>query len=419
MNEPLVIAPALRQAAERALTGLLAEAGADVDRRAWARLEQVLADENRERILAGEQPLAADVTARAVRALYDLFFGFGPLQPYLEDPNVEEIILNSPSCGFVLRAGAAKEQIDPGIGSDQELRTLLTRIVTRAGRRIDDSCPAVDARLPDGSRLHAVLPPIAAHPALTIRRHRMVAQTLDDLIDLGTLTLEAARFLRAAVSGGLNLLVSGGTASGKTTTLNALGREIPDAERVVTIEETTELRLAELLADCVALETRAPNAEGVGYIGIRELVRHALRMRPTRIVVGEVRGPEALDMLAAMNSGHEGSMGTIHANSARQALSKLRTYVLMGEEQMSSDIALELIAETVNLVVHVRFDQASTRRRIVQIAEVAGLEAGRVLTNDLFVLEGGELVRTSLRARNAERLGEIALAPAVLGGGRW
>jgi len=240
----------------------------------------------------------------------------------------------------------------------------------------------------------------------------MVAESLDDLTALGTVTAELAEFLRRSVEGGLNVLVSGGTASGKTTTLNALGSAIPATERVVTIEETAELRLEELLPDCVALEARAANVEGLGQIGIRELVRHALRMRPTRIVVGEVRGPEALDMLSAMNTGHDGSMGTIHANSARQALSKLRTYVLMAEEQLTPEVATEMIAETVDLVVHLRLDPHAGTRRVVQVAEVAGLEAGRVLSNDLFRVEDGSLMHTSVRPRFADRLDELALAAA-------
>jgi pilus assembly protein CpaF len=336
----------------------------------------------------------------------------GPLQPLLDEETVEEVVLNAPDRGFVIRAGTGKEQIDPGFASDAEVRSVLARIVSRAGRRVDDASPAVDVRLPDGARLHAVFPPLSRRPCLTIRRHRLVAQNLDDLVALGTVNGELSDFLRRAVAGGLNLLVSGGTASGKTTTLNALGAAIPPTERVVTIEETAELRLEELLPDCVALEARAANVEGVGRIAIRELVRHALRMRPTRIVVGEVRGPEALDMLSAMNTGHEGSMGTIHANSARHALSKLRTYVLMAEEHLTAEVATEMIAETVDLVVHLHLDQRSGARRVAQVAEVAGLEVGRVLANDLFRMEDQRLVSTGVRPRFAERLLEPALALA-------
>jgi pilus assembly protein CpaF len=386
----------------------------DAEASAWALLVELVEEENRRRVLDGGESLPAEDRTEAAQILFNQVFRLGPLQPLLEDETVEEVAVNAPDRGFVLRAGGAKEEFSPGFASDEEVRSLLARIVSRAGRRIDDASPAVDVRLPSGARLHAVLPPLSRRPCLTIRRHRMVAGHLDDLVALGTTTRELAEFLRGAVEGGLNILVSGGTASGKTTTLNALGATIPPSERVVTIEETAELRLVDLLPDCVALESRFANVEGAGRVGIRELVRHALRMRPTRIVVGEVRGPEALDMLSAMNTGHEGSMGTIHANSARQALSKLRTYVLMAEERLTSEVATEMIAETVDLVVHLHLDQRTGARRVVQVAEVAGLEASRVLTNDLFGVEAGQLVRTGIRPRFAHRLPEPS-APALSG----
>lgn len=383
----------------------------EVEARAWALLVELVEEENRHRALAGREPLSAEERTESAQVLFDHLFRLGPLQPFLEDDTVEEVTVNAPDRGFVVRAGGAKERFDTGFASDEEVRSFLARIVSRAGRRVDDASPAVDVRLPGGARLHAIMPPLSRHPCLTIRRHRMVAGHLDDLVALGTVTRELADFLDHAVRGGLNILVSGGTASGKTTTLNVLGATIPPDERVVTIEETAELRLEEMLPDCVALEARLANIEGVGRIGIRELVRHALRMRPTRIVVGEVRGPEAVDMLSAMNTGHDGSMGSIHANSARQALSKLRTYVLMAEEQLTAEVANEMIAETLDLVVHLHLDQRLGDRRVVQAAEVAGLEAGRVLTNDLFRLEPEGLVRTGIRPRFASRLPELALTP--------
>ena len=382
----------------------------DAEAHAWALLVELVEEENRRRALSDIQALAPEERTAAARELFNEFFRLGPLQPFLDDESIEDLVVNAPDRGFVVRAGGAKDEFRPGFSSDEEVRSLLARIVARSGRRIDDASPAVDVRLPDGARLHALLPPLARRPCLTIRRHRMVAESLDDLTALGTVTTELAGFLGSAVEGGLNVVVSGGTASGKTTTLNGLGRAIPPGERVVTIEETAELRLEELLPDCVALEARAANVEGLGQVGIRELVRHALRMRPTRIVVGEVRGPEALEMLSAMNTGHEGSMGTIHANSARQALSKLRTYVLMAGEQLSAEVATEMIAETVDLVVHLRLDHRTGTRRVVQVAEVAGLEAGRVLTNDLFGMQNGALVSTGVRPRQADRLGEVGMA---------
>lgn len=400
----------LRARAQEELSGTLSEVGGeDAEARAWALLVELVEGENRRRVLAGSEALSAESRTQIAREMFDIFFRMGPLQQLLDDENVEEIVVNGPEQGFVVRAGGEKETLASGFASEEELRALLSRVVARAGRRIDEASPAVDVRLPDGARLHAIIPPLARRTCLTIRRHRMVAEDLDALVSLGTLPREAAEFLRAAVDGGLNILVSGGTASGKTTTLNALGRAIPVEERIVTIEETVELRLEDVLPDCVALESRAANIEGAGRVSIRDLVRHALRMRPTRIIVGEVRGPEALDMLSAMNTGHEGSMGTIHANSARQALSKLRTYVLMAEEQVSTEIASEMIAETIDLVVHLRLDQRAGCRRVVQIAEVAGLEAGRVLTNDLFRDEDETLVRTGVRPRFADRLHEAAV----------
>jgi pilus assembly protein CpaF len=390
----------------------------DAEARAWALLVDLVEDENRRRVLSQGALMSADESTATAQELFNQFFRLGPLQPFLDDEQVEEVIVNSPGRGFVVRAGGAKQEIRPGFGSEDEVRSLLARIIARAGRRIDDASPAVDVRLPDGARLHALLPPLVRRACLTIRRHRMVAESLDDLVSLGTVSDELASFLRAAVEGGLNVLVSGGTASGKTTTLNALGGAVPRSERVVTIEETAELRLEELLPDCVALESRSANVEGIGHIGIRELVRHALRMRPTRIVVGEVRGPEALDMLSAMNTGHEGSMGTIHANSARQAISKLRTYTLMAEEQLTPEVVDEMIAETLDLVVHLHLDQRSGIRRVAQVAEVAGLEGGRVLTNDLFRLENETLARTGVRPRFVDRLPQPAFADAWNGHAR-
>jgi pilus assembly protein CpaF len=406
------VVTALRARAQEEIGRSLAEElpEEDAEARAWALLVELVEDENRRRSLARDAPLSPKERTETAQQLFNHLFRLGPLQTLLDDDAVEEVVVNGPARGFVVRAGGAKEEFAPGFASDEEVRSLLARIISRAGRRIDDASPAVDVRLPDGARLHALLPPLARRPCLTIRRHRMVAESLDDLVALRTVSEELAEFCRRAVAGGLNVLVSGGTASGKTTTLNALGGVIPPFERIVTIEETAELRLEELLPDCVALEAKAANVEGLGHVGIRELVRHALRMRPTRIVVGEVRGPEALDMLSAMNTGHEGSMGTIHANSARQALSKLRTYVLMAEEQLTPEVATEMIAETVDLVIHLRLDHHTGTRQVVQVAEVAGLEAGRVLTNDLFRWEAQGLVPTGVRPRFADRLGDPATA---------
>lgn len=404
----------LREKAREALGSELAESSLanpneDEEARAWSILRKLVEKENRRGALSGASALTADEENAIAQNLFDHFFRLGPLQSHLEDDEVEEIFVNGPHRGFVIREDGQREEFEPGFVSESEMRLLLGRIVGRAGRRLDESSPAVDIRLRDGSRLHAVLPPLTKSPCVTIRRHRLRADSLADLVALGTVTPDAASFLASAVDGGLNILVSGGTGSGKTTTLNALGRAIPLGERVVTIEETCELRLEELLPNCIAMEHRKANAEGVGAFSIRDLVREALRMRPNRIVVGEVRGPEALDMLSAMNTGHEGSMGTIHANSARQALSKLQIYMLSGGEPITPDLAARIVAETVNLIVHLKFVD-STRRAVAQIAEVAGIEGGQVLTNDLFRMDDGRLVPTGLLCRSLAHIDQAHAA---------
>ncbi len=303
---------------------------------------------NRRTASAGEPPLA-DREGLARRILDDIL-GLGPLQPLLDDPAVEEIIVNGPHRVFAIEAGH-KRLTDVFFEDDDELLRLVRRAIGPLGRRLDETSPMVDARLPDGSRLNAVVPPLTSRwTHVTIRKFLLRARTLEDLVALGTLSEEVAGFLECSVQAGLNVLISGGTGSGKTTCLNALGASIAGAhERVVTIEETAELQLESMLPDCVGLQARLPNVEGAGLISIRSLVKNALRMRPTRIVVGEVRGAEALDMLAAMNSGHEGSMCTIHANGPRQALSKLRTYAMIAEEALPVRAVTEMIAEAIDL----------------------------------------------------------------------
>jgi pilus assembly protein CpaF len=359
---------------------------------------------NRRAASAGE-PLLADPEGLAQRILDDIL-GLGPLQPLLDDPSVEEIIVNGPHRVFAIEAGR-KRLTDVFFEDDEELLRLVRRAIGSLGRRLDETSPMVDARLPDGSRLNAVIPPLTSRwTHVTIRKFLLRARTLDDLVALGTLPAEVAAFLEAAVKGGLNMLISGGTGSGKTTCLNALGSSIAGAEeRVVTIEETAELQLESMLPDCVALQGRPANVEGAGGVVIRSLVKNALRMRPTRIIVGEVRGAEALDMLSAMNSGHDGSMCTIHANGPRQALSKLRTYAMMAEEALPARALTEMIAEAIDLVVHLKMEPQSGRRLIDSIYEVTGMEEDAVAGSELFVLsEGGALQWTGIRPRCAERL---------------
>lgn len=403
------IAERVRSLAAVDLAGILAPdrllaPGPDDEAQAWAVIARRLDEVRRDEVNAGRTDLDEDAVDDIAQQVFDDLLRLGPLQRHLADPDVEEIMVNGFATAFAIRSGGRKETIRTGFESEAELHGFVTRTVAATGRRLDQASPAVDARLPDGSRLHAIVPPLAPFTCLTIRRHRLLAHDLADLERLGTLSPELRRFLTAAVRAGLNILISGGTASGKTTTLNALASAIPRAERVVTIEETAELALDRHLDDCIALESRFANVEGVGRVAIRSLVRHALRMRPNRIVVGEVRGSEALDMLGAMNSGHPGSMGTIHADGPRQALSKLRTYAMSAEERLTADVLTEMIGETIDLVVQLRSEPDGSRV-VFAVSEVAGTEGGRVLTNDLFTVNGsGCAAWTGVLPRSAHRL---------------
>jgi len=371
--------------------------------RARSLIAQHIAAANRRAASLGEPPLP-DAEA-LTRRILDRLLGLGPLQPLLDDPEVEEIIVNGPQRVFVI-AGGRKHLADVVFEDEEQLLALVRRALGTLGRRLDETSPIVDARLTDGSRLNAVIPPLTSHSThVTIRKFVLRARTVADLVTLDTLTPESAAFLEAAVRGGLNMLISGGTGSGKTTCLNALGAAISGLdERVVTIEETAELQLERTLPDCVGLQARLPNVEGAGAVSIRALVKNALRMRPTRIVVGEVRGPEALDMLTAMNSGHEGSMCTIHANGPREALSKLRTYALMAEEALPAQAVTEMIAEAIHLVVHLRLDATTARRAVSSIYEVSGLEGDSVTGSELFRIVDGRLQWTGIRPRREDRI---------------
>lgn len=406
------LARSMRAEAARALGE--AFGGADLsalDEHGLARAEAILLqfceDLDRSRALRGERSLETGGRKQLAERLFDELFGLGALQPFLDDrePDVEEVSVNSPRTGFLRRSGNQRERFDPGLRSEEELRDFIQRVVSRAGRRIDEASPYVSVRLEDGCRLTAVLPPLTEQPRLTVRIPRLRARSLEDLVELGTAEPELARFLEAAVRGRLNILVSGGTFSGKTTTLRALCGAISPEERVVTIEEDPELGLeGDVLPNCIGLWTRLPNLEGVGEVRVRQLVKLALRMCPDRIVVGEVRGQEAIDMLAAMNSGHEGSMCSIHADSGRRALDKLVQYVLQGRERWTARATRELIAESIDLAVQMAYDESSGRRLVSEVVEVAGLEDGVILTNTLFHREGGRLVASGVLPRGADRL---------------
>jgi pilus assembly protein CpaF len=348
------------------------------------------------------------------RRLFDGLLRLGLLQPLMDDPEIEEIIVNGPQRVFVIGGGRKRLVPDLYFEDDEELRALVKRLVGPLGKRLDESSPMVDARLPDGSRLNAAIPPATIRwTCLTIRKFILRASSLDDLVRLGTLPEATALFLDAAVQAGVNILVSGPTGSGKTTVLNALGSSIASIEeRVVTVEEVAELQLERQLPDCVGLQARSGNVEGIGEIRIRDLVKNALRMRPTRIIVGEARGAEALDLLMAMNTGHEGSLGTIHGNSPRDALARLVTLAMMAEERLSNEALTKMVARTIELVLQLRFEPRTGRRRLVSVFEVTGLEGDTLTGNELWTLdpESDRLVWTGIPPRCLEKIAAKGIA---------
>jgi pilus assembly protein CpaF len=323
------------------------------------------------RLLADEGLSDGGDAQSLVRALADEALGLGPLEPLLADDSVSEIMVVDHATVFVEKAGRI-QRVETAFSSETTLRTVIDRILAPCGRRVDESSPLVDARLSDGSRVHAAIPPVALRGScLTIRKFSKTSITMKDLVRLGSLAPDMGSLLEAAVRGKANIVISGGTGSGKTTLLNVLSASIPLSERIVTIEDAAELRLAQ--PHVVSLEARPANAEGRGQVSIRELVRNALRMRPDRIVVGECRSGEALDMLQAMNTGHDGSLTTLHANSPREAMSRLETLCLMAGLDLPSRAIREQIAGAVHLVVQ-QSRLASGRRCVTSIAEVVGLE---------------------------------------------
>jgi pilus assembly protein CpaF len=340
-----------------------------------------------EELNGDEAPLSPSDRSELEREIADDILGYGPLEPFLRDPTVTEVMVNKADQVYIERSGRI-EETDASFLDDAHLLRIIDRIVSQVGRRIDEGSPMVDARLPDGSRVNAIIPPLALRgPSLTIRKFSRNALTLENLVGLGTLTEQTADFLAQCVQGKLNILISGGTGTGKTTLLNAVSAYVPPAERIVTVEDAAELRL--LQRHVVSLESRPPNVEGEGEVRIRDLVRNALRMRPDRIIVGEVRGAEALDMLQAMNTGHDGSLTTIHANSARDALHRLEMLVLMAGVELPVKAIREQVAGGFDLLVHIaRLVDGS--RRITQITEIAGMEGDVVTLQDLFVARSPE-----------------------------
>ncbi len=349
--------------------------------------------------------------------------GLGPLEPLLADDSISEIMCNGPKKVFVERKGRL-QRVNIAFESNEHLMRIIERIVAPLGRRIDESSPTVDARLKDGSRVNAVIPPIALNgPTLTIRKFFKTPLTIEDLIRFGSVTEEAVEFLRASVIAALNIVVSGGTGTGKTTFLNILSSFIPANDRIITIENAAELQLRQ--EHVVTLESRPPNVEGKGEISIRDLVINSLRMRPDRIVVGECRGGETLDMLQAMNTGHEGSMTTLHANNTRDALSRVETMVLMSGMELPHRAIRDQVSSAVDMIVQLERMRDGSRR-VVTITEIQGMEGDVITTADIFKFEHtgfengkviGMLRPTGIRPKFMDRIEEagIHLPPSIFG----
>jgi pilus assembly protein CpaF len=377
-------------------------------------LEGLVHQRLRELLDEEEGPLSAQEKLLIVRQIGDSVLGLGPLEPFVRDPEVTEIMVNNWDTIYVERAGKLF-WTGTKFHDEQQLRRTIDKIVGKVGRRVDESSPYVDARLPDGSRVNAVIPPLAIDgPALTIRKFAADPYQADDLIEFGTMTSPVAKFLEACVRGRINIMVAGGTGAGKTTTLNVISSFIPDDERILTIEDAAELKLQQ--PHVVRLESRPPNIEGKGQVSIRDLVRNSLRMRPDRIVIGEVRGAEALDMLQAMNTGHDGSISTIHCNSPRDALSRLETITMMAGMELSNKAIREQIASALQLIVYQQRLKDGTRR-LTHVTEVAGMEGEVITLQDIFLFdfsagldeEGrfrGRLKSTGLRPKFLDKLAE-------------
>jgi pilus assembly protein CpaF len=377
-------------------------------------LEGLVHQRLRELLDEEETQLSAQEKLLIVRQIGDSVLGLGPLEPFVRDPEVTEIMVNNWDTIYVERAGKLY-WTGTKFHDEQQLRRTIDKIVGKVGRRVDEASPYVDARLPDGSRVNAVIPPLSIDgPALTIRKFAADPYQADDLIEFGTMTSPVAQFLEACVRGRVNIMVAGGTGAGKTTTLNVISSFIPDDERILTIEDAAELKLQQ--PHCIRLESRPPNIEGKGQITIRDLVRNSLRMRPDRIVVGEVRGAEALDMLQAMNTGHDGSISTIHCNSPRDALSRLETITMMAGMELSNKAIREQIASALQLIVYQQRLKDGTRR-FTHVTEVAGMEGEVITLQDIFLFdfsmgiddEGrfkGRLKSTGLRPKFLDKLAE-------------
>jgi pilus assembly protein CpaF len=419
-SDPLGWAKLRRSITDRILSGLPAPAELRRDAETTQKVRERFVA-----VLQMSEPLAPDAEKLMERQVLDEVLGFGPLESLLSNPSISEIMVNGPQHVFIEQKGRLTET-PVKFDDEGHLMRIIDRIIRPLGRRVDRKSPMVDARLPDGSRVNVIIPPASIHgPTMTIRKFSQKALQIEDLIQFGSLTAPMAEFLHACVITRLNTVVAGGTGSGKTTLLNVLSNFIPDDERIVTIEDSAELQLNK--PHVVALEARPPDADGSGRITIRDLVTNSLRMRPDRIVVGEVRGGEALDMLQAMNTGHDGSLTTIHANTPRDVISRLETLVLTAGIDFPIKVVREQIAGAIDLIVQ----QARLRdgsRKIVKITEVQGMEGDVVVLQDIFkyVEKGldtsgkvmGEMQAVGIRPKFTPRLetAGFKLPPEIFGG---
>ncbi|KQY64731.1 CpaF family protein [Nocardioides sp. Root140] len=380
-------------------------------------------------IATTDQPMSGADRTRITQEIADDILGYGPLEPLLRDPDLTEVMVNSATDIFVERNGKLT-RVDAVFSDEAHLRRTIDKIVGKIGRRVDEVSPMVDARLPDGSRVNAIIPPLALDGSkLTIRKFSEDPYTVEDLISFDTLSRESATLLEACVKGRLNILVSGGTGAGKTTTLNVLSSFIPEDERIVTIEDAAELRLHQ--EHVLRLESRPANIEGKGAVHIRDLVRNSLRMRPDRIVVGEIRDASALDMLQAMNTGHDGSISTVHANTPRDALARVETMVMMAGMELPVRAIREQAASAIDLIIQQTRLKDGTRR-ITAISEIVGMEGDIITMQDVFLFDysagfdehgraRGHLKSTGLRPRFLDRLADhnVFVDPAVFAMGAY
>jgi len=406
---------------DRVQRRLLAEADGEIDVSQTPQMRQMI-EMLFNRVLAEENLLyTRNVRARLLEWVLADILGFGPLEPMLQDASITEVMVNGPDDIYIERAGKV-ERTRVTFENDAHLMRIIDRIVAPLGRRVDESSPMVDARLPNGYRVNVIIPPLSlCGPMLTIRKFAATPFTAQDLIANGTLTTSLVAFMKACVEARVNLVISGGTGSGKTTLLNVVSAFIPANERIITIEDIAELQLKQ--EHVARLEKRPPNVEGRGEVTIRQLVINALRMRPDRIIVGESRGSEALDMLQAMNTGHDGSMTTIHSNSPRDTLRRIETMVLMAGLELPLRAIREQVSSAIELVIHMERLRDGTRR-VVQVTEVQGMEGDTILMQDLFMFDQtgivnsrvvGSLKSTGLRPRFADKfeINNIALPKEI------